>query len=63
VLEVDDVGPLGFEELAQVLDQRRLAARGAVQPVVFERVGVEEVLVRVLVDPSQQRPLVIPAGD
>jgi hypothetical protein len=63
VLEVDDVRPLGFEELAQILDQRRLAAGGAVEPVVFERVGVEEVLVGVLVDPSQQRPLVVAAAD
>jgi len=63
VLEVDDVRFEGEQELAQVLDQRRLAARGAVQPVIFERVGVEEVLIRVLVDPSQQGALVIPAGD
>jgi hypothetical protein len=63
VLEVDDVRFGGEEELAQVLDQRRLAARGAVEPVVFERVGVEEVLVGVLVDPGQQRPLVVATRD
>jgi len=63
VLKVDDVRLLGEQELAQVLDQRRLAAGGAVEPVVFERVGVEEVLVGVLVDPRQQRPLVVAAAD
>jgi hypothetical protein len=63
VLEVDDVRFGRQQELAQVLDQRRLAARGAVEPVVLERVGVEEVLVGVIVDPGQQRPLVVAAGD
>jgi hypothetical protein len=62
VLEVDDVRLLGEQELAQVLDQRRLAEGRAVEPVVFEGVGVEEVLVGVVVDPGQQRSLVVAAA-
>jgi hypothetical protein len=63
VLEVDDVRFGREQELPQVLDQRRLAAGRAVEPVVFEGVGVEEVLVGVVVDPGQQRALVVAAGD
>jgi len=53
----------GEEELAQVLDQRRLTVGGTVQPVVFEGVCGKEILVRVLVHPGEQGALVVAAGD